>query len=73
MGRKILSISIDNETLNKLNNLCKQTERQRSWLIKKAIVNLFEELEDYEIALKRLSDPADKIISHTEMRKRLAL
>lgn len=73
MHRKVMSFSIDEDTYAKLKQFCAQTERQVSWIIKKALLNYFEEMQDYNVALKRLADEKDKIVSSKELRKKLGL
>lgn len=73
MNRKVVSFSIDEDTYKKLKGYCSETERQLSWIIKKSILNYFEELEDYNIALKRLMDNKDKLISSKQLRRKLGL
>lgn len=73
MHRKVVSFSIDEDTHKKLKELCSETERQTSWVIKTALTHYFNELEDYDIALTRLMDSSDKIISSSELRRELGL
>ena len=57
MSKQNLSATIDHHLLKKLNHWSEQTERNRSWLISKAVENYLDELEDLEIARERLHDP----------------
>jgi len=42
-------------------------DRTESYIIKTAISKFLEDYADYEIALQRLNDPTDKIITIEEM------
>lgn len=55
----------------KLDEVCKETQRDKTFIFLKALEKYFEEYVDYQIALDRLNDKDDPIISSREMRKRL--
>ena len=55
-----------------LEEIADDTDRSKSYLIRKAIQRYLEEYADYGIALDRLHDKDDGIISSKELRKRLA-
>ncbi|MEE8358101.1 MAG: ribbon-helix-helix protein, CopG family [Candidatus Hydrothermarchaeales archaeon] len=67
-----VSIRLPNETLNKLDDLAKTIERSKTYIIRKAIDSYLQEYADYLVALERLRDKDDEIISTEEMRERLA-
>ncbi len=48
-------------------------ERSKTFIIRKAIESYLQEYVDYLIALDRLRDKDDEIISSDEMRERLGL
>jgi len=50
-----------------INEIAKATDRTVSYVIKAAISKFLEDYSDYEIALQRLNDPTDKIITMEEM------
>ena len=66
-----MSIRLSDEINGKLENLANLTDRSKSYFVKKAIEHYLEEYADYQIALDRLNDKDDKIISSKEMRKLL--
>ena len=66
-----VSVRISNDLIKKLDELAKETERSRSFLIQKALEAYLDELADYQIAFDRLHDVTDPIISIDEMRKEL--
>ena len=67
-----ISLRLPNEVVSQLDDIAANIDRSKSYLIKKAIEQYLEEYVDYQIALDRLNDKDDKIISSKEMRKRLA-
>jgi len=66
-----VSVRISDDLIKKLDCLAKETERSRSFLIQKALEAYLDELADLQIALDRLHDTADPIISIDDMRKEL--
>ena len=66
-----MSLRLPEEIIDQLDEIAESTERTKSYLIKKAIERYLEEYADYEIALDRMNDPHDKIISSKELRRRL--
>ena len=66
-----VSLKLPDELFSELASLADVTDRSKSYLIKKAIEQYLEEYADYRIALDRLNDKDDEIISSKEMRKLL--
>lgn len=66
-----VSVRISSDIVKRLDDLAKETERSRSFLIQKALEAYLDELADLQIALDRLRDATDPIISIDEMRKGL--
>ncbi len=58
---------------DELNELANSIERSKTYVIRKAIESYMEEYADYLIALERLRDKDDEIISSEEMREKLGL
>jgi metal-responsive CopG/Arc/MetJ family transcriptional regulator len=56
MAVKNISATIDEKILKKLDLVAKDSERNRSWLISKAIEVYLEELDDLRQAKSRLND-----------------
>ena len=67
-----ISVRLPDETAQALDELAKATERPKSYLIQKALDAYLEEYGDYQVALDRLRDKDDHVISSAELRKRLA-
>ena len=70
---KAISIRIPDELASKLSEISKETERPKSFHVQKALEAYLVELADLQIALDRLHDPSDPIVSIDEMRKELEL
>ena len=66
-----MSLRLSDDLLAELENLANRTDRSKSYLVKKAIEQYLEEYSDYKIALDRLNDKDDMIISSKDMRKLL--
>jgi len=68
-----VSVRLPAEIVRELENLANTTERPKTYIIRKAIESYLQESADYLIALERLNDKDDEIISNEEMREGLAL
>ena len=66
-----ISLRIPDNIHEQLEEIAEDTDRSKSYLIKKAIEHYLEEFADYQLALDRLNDKNDDIISSKELRKRL--
>ena len=68
-----VSIRLPDELAKQLNGIAKETERPRSYIIQKALESYIEDYADLQIALDRLHDKTDPIISSKELKKSLGL
>ena len=68
-----VSIRLSDEIAHELEGLARTIERSRTYIIRKAIESYLQEYADYSVAIERLNDKDDEIISSDEMRNRLAL
>jgi RHH-type rel operon transcriptional repressor/antitoxin RelB len=66
-----VSVRLADKTAKALNELSKATDRPRTYFIEKALESYLAEHADYQVALDRLRDKDDPIISSAEMRKRI--
>jgi RHH-type rel operon transcriptional repressor/antitoxin RelB len=66
-----VSVRLPDDTAKALDELASATERPRTYLIVKALEAYLAEYADYQVALDRLRDKDDAVISASEMRKRL--
>jgi RHH-type rel operon transcriptional repressor/antitoxin RelB len=53
--------------------VARDTERSRSFVVQKAVESYLEDFADLQVALDRLRDKADPVISGKDMRKSLGL
>ena len=68
-----ISIRLPDKIVNELDDLADSIDRSRTYIIRKAIESYMQEYADYMIALERLRDKDDEIISSEEMREQLGL
>ena len=66
-------IKIPDELIRELDSVAKTTERSRSFHIRKALEIYLREQADLQIALDRLHDTSDLVISINEMRDELSV
>jgi len=68
-----ISVRLPEEVARALEDLAKTTERPKTFLILKALESYLAEYADYQIALERLRNKDDAVISGAELRKRLGI
>ncbi len=68
-----LSVRVADTLAGKLTKVAKESERSKSFIIQKALETYLEDYADLQIALNRLSDAADPVVSGKDMRKSLGL
>ncbi len=68
-----ISVRLPDELAKQLDGIAGETERSRSYVVQKAVESFLQERADLQIALDRLHDPSDPVISKKEMRKKLGL
>ena len=66
-----ISVRLPEATAKALDELASATERPRTYLILKALEAYLAEYADYQVALDRLRDKDDPVISSAEIWKRL--
>ncbi len=66
-----VSLRLADDTARALEDLARATDRPKTYFIEKAIESYLAEYADYQVALDRLRDKDDPIVSATELRKRL--
>jgi RHH-type rel operon transcriptional repressor/antitoxin RelB len=71
--RTAISVRLPKELANQLDNIAKETERPRSYIIQKALESYIDDYADLQVALDRLHDRTDPIVSGKELRKSLGL
>ncbi len=68
-----ISVRLPDGIAKKLGRVAKETERSRSFVIQKAIEAYLENAADLQIALDRLRDTSDPVVSSSDMRASLGL
>jgi RHH-type rel operon transcriptional repressor/antitoxin RelB len=67
-----LTIRIPDDIARRLDDLARSLDRPKSYIVKKAMESYIEEYSDYLIAVNRLHDKEDAIITSRELKERLA-
>lgn len=70
---KAVSIRIPDKLASKLDEISKETERPKSFHVQKALEAYLADLADLQIAIDRLHDASDAILTIEDMRKELEL
>jgi len=68
-----VSIRLPESLAKELDHIAAETERPRSFHVQKALETYIEDFADVQIALDRLRDPKDPVISSRDLRKSLGL
>jgi RHH-type rel operon transcriptional repressor/antitoxin RelB len=71
--RTAISVRLPEDLASQLDSIARETERSRSFIIQKALESYVEDFADLQIALDRLHDRGDEVVSAKEMRKSLGL
>ncbi len=67
-----LSVRLSNRTARALEKLSKMTDRPKTYFVEKALESYLAEYADYQIALDRLRDKDDPVLSSAELKKRIS-
>lgn len=68
-----ISVRLPKALADHLDSIAKETERSRSYIIQKALESYIEDYADLQVALDRLHDKTDPVISGKELRKSFGL
>jgi RHH-type rel operon transcriptional repressor/antitoxin RelB len=68
-----ISLRLPDKLARELDNVSRETERSKSFHIQKAVEQYLADRVDLQIALDRLNDTTDPVISMDDMRKQLDL
>lgn len=68
-----VSIRLPDLLARELDHIADETERPRSFHIQKALESYIEDFADVQVALDRLRDQKDPVISSHELRKSLGI
>ena len=70
---KAISVRIPDDLASKLAEISKETERPNSFHFQKALEAYLSELADLQVAIDRLRNSSDSVLSIEDMRKELEL
>ena len=70
---RAISIRIPDKLAQELDVISKDTERPKSYHIQKALESYLEKRADLQVALDRLHDTTDAVVSINDMRKKLGI
>ena len=68
-----ISVRLPKEIADQLDSIARETERPRSFIIQKALEAYIEDYADLQVALDRLHDRSDPVVSGKSLRKSLGL
>jgi len=68
-----ISVRLPKALAEQLDHIAEETERPRSYIIQKALESYIEDYSDLQIALDRLVDKTDPMVSSKELRKSLGI
>jgi RHH-type rel operon transcriptional repressor/antitoxin RelB len=69
----VFSVRLPEELAKELDQIAAETERPRSFHVHKAVETYVREFADLQVALDRLRDPSDPVVSRRDLRKSLGL
>ncbi len=68
-----ISVRLPKDLAEQLDGIAKEIERPRSFIIQKALESYIKDFADLQIALDRLHNKSDAVISGKELRKSLGI
>ncbi len=68
-----ISVRLPDSVAKKLCRIAQETERSRSFVVQKAVETYLDDFADLQVALDRLRDSSDPVISSRDMRKSLGI
>jgi len=68
-----VSIRLPDSLAKELDHIAEETERPRSFHVQKALETYIDDFADLQIALDRLRDQSDTVVSSRDIRKSLGL
>ena len=64
-----ISVRLPEDIATRLEDLAKSLERPKTYIVTKALREYLDEYEDYLVALHRLNDKNDRVVSEKELVK----
>ena len=68
-----ISVRLPDSVAKKLGRVAKESERSKSFVVQKAVETYLEDFADLQVALDRLRDTSDEVVSNDDMRASLGL
>ena len=68
-----ISVRIPEPLAKRLEGIARETERPKSYIIQKALESYLEDYADLQVALDRLHNKTDPVVTGKELRKSLGL
>lgn len=68
-----ISVRLPKAIAEQLSSIAEETERPRSYIIQKALEAYIEDYADLQVALDRLHNKTDPVVSGKDLRKSLGL
>lgn len=68
---KSISVRLADDTAKALEELSRASDRPKTYFIEKALDSYLAEAADYQVALDRLRDKDDPVLSAADLRKRI--
>ena len=68
-----ISVRLPDAIAKRLGLVAKETERSRSFVVTKAVETYLDDFADLQVALDRLRDNSDPVVSSSDMRASLGL
>jgi len=68
-----ISVRLPNAIAEKISRVAKETERSRSFIVTKAVEAYLDDFADLQVALDRLHDRTDPVVTSHDMRASLGL
>ena len=68
-----ISVRLPDIVARELGRVAKETERSRSFVVTKAVETYLDDFADLQVALDRLHDTSDPVLSSQDMRASLGL
>lgn len=69
----VVTLRLPDDMLKTLDKISRTADRTRTYIVKKALGRYLAEYADYQVALDRLRNKDDKIISSEALRKSLGI
>ena len=68
-----ISVRLPDSVAKRLGRVAKESERSRSFVVQKAVETYLDDFADLQVALDRLHDNSDPVVSSKDMRKSLGI